>query len=132
MFWSQGAYSTVHGLCQVVDSKTHELHMLWTVPCLTGICGVIGPHILCCVSVLVFSTSHQSLTGNVPSLCETTMLRRGGLKQPQAPAGTSVLGQVAPLCSLGLRTQSRLPQMALPTGSLRNPANSGVAEVTRF
>lgn len=121
-----------------------NLTVLWAVPCPTGICGVIGPHILCCVSVLVFSTSHQPLTGNVPSLCEATMLRKDGLKQPQAPAGTSVLGQVAPLSSPGLRTQGVSPvgqpprtqsspsQMALSTGSLRNPANSRVAATIRF
>lgn len=42
------------------------------------------------------------------------MLRKDGLKPPHAPAGTSALGQVAPLCSPGLRTQGTLLRASLP------------------
>ena len=46
--------------------------------------GSLGPHILCCVSAQVkFSVSHPPGAGNVPSLCETTMLRQDGPNSPR-------------------------------------------------
>lgn len=74
-----------------------------------------------CVTLQVFSTSHQPWTGNaIPSLCETTMLRQDGLKQLRAPAGTSgapLLAHYSP------RPENRGPRLLVSPSPPRHPCH---------